>query len=162
MARMDNDASHRLIEAMGLMAQDDGHPRIAGQMMGYLVIAGEPRSLTQMADALGVSKGSVSTNARLLESRGMLRRAGRMGSRQDAWELVAHPDGQMIATLAARFRRNAETLHDLAGDFPEDGSGARGRVEDFADFYRLSADFMDEWRERVINGTAATRGTPED
>ena len=55
------------IEQMGLIAQEDGAPRIAGQILGYLLIEGEPRTLSQMAEALKISKASASTNARLLE-----------------------------------------------------------------------------------------------
>lgn len=159
---MTDSAAQRLIEAMGLMSQEDGHPRIAGQVLGYLLVEGEPRTLTQLSKALSISKASASTNTRLLESKGMLRRVSHVGSRQDAWALVDHPDGQMIGTIAARFRRNAETMRDLAVEFPDTQGGARERVNGFADFYRVSADFMDEWRERLLGETRAKQASPED
>ena len=40
---------------------------IAGRRLGFFLIDGKARSLTELAELLEVSKASVSTNARLLE-----------------------------------------------------------------------------------------------
>ena len=141
--------AEQFIETMGLMAQSDGAPRIAGQILGYLVVAGEPRTLQQMAEDLSISKASASTNARLLESRGLLRRVSHLGARQDGWETVQDPNRQMLTTLAAKFRRNAEDIRAISATFPDDPPGARERVEGFAEFYRQSADFLTDWLARV-------------
>ena len=65
------------IERMGVALDSDGLPRIAGRIFGLLLVSEDPRSLDDLAAELRVSKGSVSTNARLLEQRGLLERVCR-------------------------------------------------------------------------------------
>lgn len=137
------------IQTMGLLWHAEGGPRIAGQILGYLIIEGEPRTLQQMCDALKISKGSASTNARLLEGKGTLRRVHPVGARQDAWQAVPHPSQSILQTVAQRMRKNADVISDTSAAFPVGMEAARRRVEEFADFYRNSADFIDEWIERV-------------
>ncbi|HEX7238759.1 MAG TPA: hypothetical protein VF263_00725 [Longimicrobiaceae bacterium] len=50
--------TERLIERMGLHFEADGMPRIAGRMLGHLVVRPDPRSLDELAGDL---------HARLLE-----------------------------------------------------------------------------------------------
>lgn len=146
MGRMSKSTTQRFIEEMGLIAQADGAPRIAGQILGYLVAAGEPRELARIAEDLGVSKASVSTNARLLEAKGVLHRVARIGSRQDLWEADPVPHHNTLAVLADRFRRNADVITRIGADFPEPEAEIRQRVLDMAAFYRKSAHFLQEWQ----------------
>src|SRR5690606_21420618 len=69
-ALSDTDGVTRFIEQMGMSAQADGVPRIAGRIFGYFVINGGPISFTQLAQELQVSRASVSTNLRILASIG--------------------------------------------------------------------------------------------
>lgn len=84
------DEQHqKLIERMGRYYESDGLPRIAGRLFGFLLLEDEARSLDEMAQALAVSKTSVSTNARLLEQTGLLERVTRPGDRKDYYQLAA-------------------------------------------------------------------------
>lgn len=157
---MTRDPIDTFIEQMGQMLQAEGAPRIAGHVLGYLLIEGEPRTLSQMTEALKISKASASTNARLLETRGLLRRLSPMGSRQDSYEVVADPNRQMLRTLATRFRANAETISAISATFPKEHCDAVQRVNDFAAFYRQSASFLDEWFNRT--GTETQLGLVAD
>jgi DNA-binding transcriptional regulator GbsR (MarR family) len=56
------------VEMMGRQLEEQGAPRIAGRMFGYLMMIEEPESLDQLAEDLQVSRTSISTNARLLVS----------------------------------------------------------------------------------------------
>lgn len=151
----------RFIEQMGLMAQAEGSPRIAGQILGYLLIEGAPRTLAQMAAALKVSKASASTNARLLEYKGAVRRVSPVGQRQDAYEALDEPSAATLRTLAQRFRDNAERIGTIAADFPQSHAAAQERVANYAEFNRKSADFIEEWMDRMATeGCAAA--IPED
>jgi len=146
----------RFLDAMSQMAQAEGAPPIAGRIVGYLILAGEPRTLGQMTEDLAISKASASTNARLLEKRGALRHVSVAHSRQDAYELCDEPGLQTLIGMSERFRANAGMLASLALDLSPEG-GLRERVERIANFHRKSADFLDEWRERV----AAEMGPPD-
>lgn len=152
------------IEQMGLIAQNEGGPRIAGQILGYLLIEGEPRTLSQMADALKISKASASTNARLLELKGAVRRVSPVGQRGDAYQALDRPGVSILETLAVRFRTNAATIGALAAEFPDSHADAGARVNNYAEFYRETAEFFDEWLQR-LNRTcrsAAPHGSTEN
>lgn len=142
-------AREHFIEQMGLMTQAEGGPRIAGQILGFLIVEGEPRTLTQMTEALRISKGSASTNARLLENKGTVRRVSALGQRQDAYEAVEEPGLSMLESMAERFRDSAEVIEAIAAGFPADDAQARGRVEKFAQFHRDSAIFFDKWMAQL-------------
>jgi DNA-binding transcriptional regulator GbsR (MarR family) len=148
-ARPMTTPSEQFIEQMGLIAQTDGTPRIAGHILGYLIVEGEPRTLTQMTDALKISKASASTNARLLELRGAVRRVSPMGQRQDAYVAQDEPGLQTLQGMAQRFQANAETIDTIAETFPERDASACERVRKIAEFYRNSAAFLEEWFTRM-------------
>ena len=62
------------IEKFGMVAEQDGFPRIAGRMMGFLLLNEGPYTLDELAEELQISKTSASTNARLLEGHGVIER----------------------------------------------------------------------------------------
>ncbi|EAQ02326.1 hypothetical protein OB2597_19626 [Pseudooceanicola batsensis HTCC2597] len=142
----------QFIETLGLIFQAEGVPRISGQVLAYLVLAGDSRSLTEIAQALGVSKASVSTNVRQLEARGATERDSRIGSRQDLWRAVADPHHRVLGTMAERFDRNADRMQDIAAGFAGDPDKQQ-RVGAFGDFYRQSAKFLRTWFDAVGDGS---------
>jgi len=102
------------IERMGLAAESDGLSRIAGRLFGALLLESEPRSLDDLADQLGVSKASVSTEARRLLDRGVAERVGKPGDRRDYYVLSPDFFAQIV-----RFRLNRwSTLHQLVRELP--------------------------------------------
>lgn len=135
------------IEQMGLIAQADGVPPIAGQILGYLVVDGNARTLAEMTEALGISKASASTNARLLEQRGVVRKIARLGRREDAYIYVDEANSQILHNLSRRFLCNAEAIAQSGSNFPDSHADARERVARLADFYRRSAEFLARWAE---------------
>lgn len=133
------------IEQMGMIAQADGAPRIAGQILGYLLIEGRPRTLGQMAEALKISKASASTNARLLELKGAVRRVSPVGQRGDAYQALDEPNIGAMRALADRYRASAETIGAIAARFPASQIEARARVMRYAAFNREAAACIDGW-----------------
>ncbi|HEX6534552.1 MAG TPA: MarR family transcriptional regulator [Gemmatimonadaceae bacterium] len=121
------------IEQVGLSAEADGLPRIAGRLFGYLLLSPGPRSLDEIADALGVSKASVSTDARLLLRHGWLRRASLPGDRRDYYEMA--PD--FFAGIAAYRLGRWEALHDLVAE-------ARHRLPQQPQVIRDRLRYLDE------------------
>lgn len=144
-----------LIEQMGLLAQDDGAPRIAGQILGLLLIEGGPLTLTQMAEALKISKASASTNARLLERKGAVRRVSPVGQRGDAYAALEEPGLGTLQTLSQQFKQAADRIDTIAARFPPSHDAARDRVARHAAFTRESAAFIDEWVARLAAGCDA-------
>jgi DNA-binding transcriptional regulator GbsR (MarR family) len=66
---------HRFIEGMGVYFESQGIPRIGGRMLGLLMIAHWPLSAEDLACILQISRGSVSTNIRVLLSSGLVEKA---------------------------------------------------------------------------------------
>jgi DNA-binding transcriptional regulator GbsR (MarR family) len=63
------------LEEVGLVFERTGLPRIAGRLFGWLLIADPPyQSAAELAEVLHASKGSVSTNSRLLMQIGLVER----------------------------------------------------------------------------------------
>lgn len=75
-------ARARLIEFGGITSQDLGLGRILGQVLVYLYLSTEERSLDEMALDLQLSKAAVSIAGRQLETMGLLRRVWRAGDRR--------------------------------------------------------------------------------
>ena len=98
------------IERMGLAAENDGLSRIAGRLFGALILHSEPCSLDDLAEQLGVSKASVSTEARRLVERGVAERIGKAGDRRDYYCLTSDFFAQIIRFRLSRWA----TLHRLA------------------------------------------------
>ncbi|MEC7762533.1 MAG: MarR family transcriptional regulator [Pseudomonadota bacterium] len=153
---MNRDPIDHFIEQMGFMTQEDGLPRIAGQVLGYLLVEGEPRTLAEITEALSISKASASTNCRQLADKGILTRVATRGSRADSYMAVTNPAEDMLAGMAARFRTRAGKIEEAAAGFPDSRAEARERVTVFANFFRTSADFLDEWTERAQRQMADT------
>lgn len=102
------DPARALVERMGILWESDGLPRIAGRIVGLLLLQDEPCSLSELADALGVSKASVSVDARRLEQHGFVIRVSRPGDRRDYYAIA---DDMLVRALAMKL----ETTRRLHG-----------------------------------------------
>ena len=146
------EARERFIEEVGLAAEADGLPRIAGRLFGHLLLSPGPCTLDEIADALDVSKGSVSTDARLLLRHGWLRRTSRAGDRKDYYEMA--PD--FFAGIVAYRLERWDALHDLvAAAIPElalEPESVRSRLQYLdevqAFFVAGMRQLLLEWRAR--------------
>ena len=89
-----------VVERFARWFESTGHTRIAGRVLGHLFTSDEPHvSLSALARDLGVSKASVSTNARVLIVQRFLTEAVVPGSRETHYAVV--PDGPVQALDAA-------------------------------------------------------------
>lgn len=76
------------VARMGQSTEQDGFTRIAGRLFGYLLLSEEACSIFQLSKALGVSKASVSTDARRLLEHGVLERVMRPDDRRDYYQIA--------------------------------------------------------------------------
>ncbi len=91
---MDKDGSwfekKHFIEDVGLLFEQVGHPRMAGRIMGWLLICDPPQqSTTDLAQMLAASKASISTMTRLLVQMNLIERVGVPGHRLDHYRIKA-------------------------------------------------------------------------
>jgi DNA-binding transcriptional regulator GbsR (MarR family) len=100
------------IERMGLIWEQEGFPRIAGRIFGMALISPNACSLDEFAEALGVSKASVSNDARMLTSLGMIERVGRPGDRRDYYQITRDSIARSLAEKVDRVRMIEEAVTD--------------------------------------------------
>lgn len=138
-------SAERFIEEMGLMSQDRGDPRIAGRIFGLLLVEGHELSLQQISERLGVSRASVSTNARLLAKRGIIRLTAHTGDRQDYYQLVGFPQDDMLAAVSQQFAQHAQTIAAFVEPIRAEKPAAAERIAELSQFYEKSAAFLQSW-----------------
>ncbi len=125
------------VEKIGLVAQGEGMARIAGRIFGLLIWEGEAVAFGELAETLQVSRGSVSTSARLLEERGLIKRVAKPGERQDYFQLASNPYAALLEIEAQRSARHRAEIDDTIAALPP-GAGAaalRERLGAYAGFY---------------------------
>ena len=140
------------VERAGCVCERDGLPRIAGRILGLLLVSAEPLSLDVIAERLGVSRASVSTDARRLVDQGVLERVGRPGDRRDYYQMAADSPQRSLEQRLGAVRHFLALLDD-AQRLPEQEPEVRERLQDTAALYRevmdATAAVLDRWRARV-------------
>lgn len=143
-----NEELEQFVEKMGLVSEADGMTRIAGRIFGLLFLSDRPRSLEEISDELGVSRASVSVDARRLAQIGVLERVSRPGDRRDYY--IISPEGvrHSIELRIQSLRRFQELIRGLHGDAlaaPE----VRARAADWDEAYSVITAASTELLERL-------------
>ncbi len=119
-----NDKRHteekHFVEEVGLSFEQSGLPRMAGRILGWLLIADPPHQSTrELAEALMASKGSISTMTRLLIRIGLIERLSLPGVRHDyfrlqpgAWHQMIKQSGDQITASRQLAERGLELVKD--------------------------------------------------
>ena len=140
------------IDRMGLALESDGLPRIAGRIFGLLLLSEDCRSLDDLAEELGVSKGSVSTNARLLEQRGVLERNSRPSDRRDYYRVPPDLFSHTMAQRLARWQRFHEAIGEARTSLPIRSRKVLHRLEEYQAAYTFMSEVIHEgltrWQDR--------------
>jgi DNA-binding transcriptional regulator GbsR (MarR family) len=122
------------VDRMGLFFELLGASRTMGRIYGWLLICDPPQqSLTQLADALSVSKASISTVARQLQEGGMVERLP-SPNRQHLYRVTPGGFTSVLETQLSLMRRGIEPAEFALSVLGEDRAEQRQRVEDFRDF----------------------------
>ena len=89
---MNNETGEKnFVEEAGLVFEQTGLPRMAGRVLGWLLISEPPHQSTdELAEALMASKGSISTTTRHLIKCGLVERINLPGVRRDYFRIQAH------------------------------------------------------------------------
>jgi DNA-binding transcriptional regulator GbsR (MarR family) len=143
------------IDRMGRALESEGLPRTAGRIFGLLLVSEDCRSLDEMATQLHVSKASVSTNARLLEQRGVLERNSRRSDRRDYYRVQPDLFSHTMAQRLQRWQQFHEAIGDARTQLPIRSRKVLKRLEDYDSAYTFLAQTI---REALANWSAAHRG----
>lgn len=83
-----SNSLHQFVEEFALAYEAAGIPRTAGRILGWLMVCDPPeQTASQLVEALGSSKASISTMTRLLVQMHLIERVPRRGSRQDYFRI---------------------------------------------------------------------------
>ncbi len=111
-------SAEQFIEKMGALAEAQGASRISGHIQAMLLLTPGARSLDELAQALQVSKASVSVNARMLAARGLVERTHRRGDRRVFYRMADDLEERMMERALELMRRSrdlfAEALETVA------------------------------------------------
>lgn len=133
---MKNDVATHFIERMGLLVEAEGMPRIAGRIFAFLILAKGPHSFSDLTEELGISKGSVSTNTRLLENLGLIERLTQPGQRQDFFQLKQAPYSELLRGIAQRTHTAIELIQQTRQSLPRQYSDSQPRLQELEQFYQ--------------------------
>ena len=161
--------AQRFLEDMGDFFDRSGHPRILGRVLGWLLISDPPhQSASDLAQAVGASKGSISTTTRTLLAIGVAERMGLPGERKTfyriksgAWSEVLRKNIENTVRLRKLAAWGLEELNDLS-------DSARERLEELHDLYTFCElefpAFLERWEQVRAQRKAARyeSKTPED
>ena len=110
------------VEEVSMSFEQSGLPRMAGRILGWLLISDPPhQSTSDLAEALMASKGSISTMTHLLIRIGMIERLSLPGQRRDyfriktgAWHQMLTDSMVQITAFRQLVERGLELIEDKA------------------------------------------------
>lgn len=154
-----------LAEEFGLLYEEMGGTRMAGRISAWLLLCEPPvQSLTEIADALGVSKAAVSTTARALLQAGLVERVSEPGRRGDYYRYApGHMDAVLRPDRIEALRRLVHRCLDLVVDRDQMQSNYAllHELGDFLDFLATEIPgLMERWTVRSASRVAGAV-TPE-
>jgi len=146
-----NQAQLAFVERVGLFFESNGIPRMAGRMIGALLLAPDGhRSMVELCGDLDASMGSMSTMARLLEQSRFVQRAVVPGDRRVQLRI----DGEAWGNHMMRETEKCTALRELAERalaFEQQSDRVRGRLtalRDTAAFWEAHLpEALDRWRD---------------
>lgn len=149
------------IESLGVYFGHFGVARLVGRLMALLMLADRPLTLDDMAQALLVSRASISTNIRMALGVGFVVRVGIPGDRRDFYRFNENAwQTRSRQTLEASRASRVLAEHGLAA-LGADDPLARERLEEmreYCDFMIAESLRMEErWVEHKRAWRAARR-----
>ena len=142
----------KFIEQMAVLLEADGMPRVAGRMFAYLLMSDEACSLDDLARYLGVSKASVSINARLLEEKGVVERISRQSDRRDYYQISDEILERTLEQRINRWRRFHATVSNARQTCVIKHPSVRSRLESMDRIYGHMVDVttraLEDWRHQ--------------
>lgn len=162
---MDNEPQlevKNFVEDVGIFFEHSGLPRMAGRILGWLLICDTPQqSTSELVEVLEASKGSISTTTRLLIRTGLIERFSQPGIRRDYFRIKPGVWHQLIKESQVQttaMRQLAERGLELLKNKPPLN---RQRLEEmrnmYAFFEREYPALLERWeQERTRNKSGVT------
>jgi DNA-binding transcriptional regulator GbsR (MarR family) len=143
----------RFIEQLGRLAEGEGLPRTAGRMMGLLIVSGIPLGIDEIAARLQVSRASVSTNSRLLQSLSIAQLVSAPGNRRDYLQISGDPCSSLLALGLQRMQSMHQAVRQMrlatnGAEFKTTRTRLRRMEKFYAGAVRQVQAVLENWNER--------------
>ena len=123
-------ATAHYTDSMGHLFETEALPRIAGRIFALLLVSDGPLTLDALAAALKVSKGSASTDARLLARMGVVERVTVPGDRRDYYQVVPDLVARTVSARLARWKRFSAVVGSARRTVPISSAAVRARLSE--------------------------------
>lgn len=155
-------------EQFGVYTQMTGDSRITGLITGWLLIC-QPahQSITELSEALDISKASVSTVIRQMQQRQTVERYAVAGTRQHYYRLTGGGNWARILRARWMFVTAGRNLAEQGIDMLTKNSTPSDRLTEYADFLafmdqEIGDKLIDRWeRYRADRVAGALRSREE-
>jgi DNA-binding transcriptional regulator GbsR (MarR family) len=138
------EAREQFIQGMSRITHFWGFPKAMGAIYGAIYLSPTAVSLDELVDMVGVSKGAVSTNVRLLERLNMVHQQLQVGDRKDYY--VAETDFWKVARSLLKEREATEfalALHTVGDSLDKIATAdVNGDEAELAAFYQARLQAM--------------------
>ncbi|HEX2207215.1 MAG TPA: MarR family transcriptional regulator [Longimicrobium sp.] len=135
-------ADEEFVERVGRFFEGDGAPRTSGRMLGLLLLQSREMSIDEIADRLKVSRASVSTNARNLESYHVVERVSHMGDRRDFYRIAPDLERTLLRLRMERLAKVEELLAAGTATPAARDERVRGRLDVLARMHGCAANAL--------------------
>lgn len=135
-------ADEEFVERVGRFFEGDGAARTSGRMLGLMLLATREMSIDEIADRLKVSRASVSTNARQLETIGVVERVSHMGDRRDYYRIAADLERTLVRLRMERLAKVEELLEAGTATPAARDERVRGRLHAIARLHGCAANAL--------------------
>lgn len=146
-----------VVEEVGLWFESSGVPRMAGRVVGWLMVCDQPeQTMAELAEELGASMGSISTMTRLLMQMGLIERKTTAGERRVRYRLRPEAFSWTIEDRLAHIRSFLDIAERARRVLEAEEPLRRERVERIQQGIRFYEEEMglilDRWRRRQTAG----------
>lgn len=144
MGRSIASVREEFIEQVGLIAQAEALPRIAGRLMGMMIFDGKDYSFSEIAEELRISRGSVSSSVSLLGAMGVIEKTAKPGDRQDYFRLSDDPYTTFFNRALKRAEKAHKSIQETHNAVSSDKPEIRKRLKEYETFYTTLIKALDE------------------
>lgn len=147
-------AQDRLIEGVSRMSDTFGLNRFVIQLYVLLYLQDKPLCLDEMANVLGVSKGSVSVNIRELEKWGAVKNIWIKGSRKDYYRAESDIKKVFITKIVLAIEKRSKDISFILEEFSQMLNSLNGDLNEeekkIAATYATKLDEIKRMRDTVV------------
>ncbi len=155
----------QFIETVGLSFELVGLPRMAGRILGWLLISNPPhQSPSQLAEVLQASKGSISTMTRLLTQIGLIERTSLPGQRRDYFRIKPNAWAELTKQRITQIKTFREIAEQGLTLIDSNTPHLRQRLEEMQGVHAFLEQelplMMERWERRQPQGLQAAVDEP--